>query len=311
MVTERNHTVDFLKCICIAGVVLHHCSNRRLLPEVQNIFSYAAYLTDWCVIAFIGLSGFLEGKRLAPDKDLKFFIVRDCKRLLVPFVLLSVLYSGLFQIADLCGFALRSSVSSTFTGKLLDTLLCRESGIAEQLYFLPLLLTIRIACLFTTRILPYLFVITTGYIMWSVDEVQLTGFSQVTCSLGLLAYILGLTASKNVNLALVVALIAGISIGVKGHNWQILIALLLSTTVPLCTINVPFCNMIGSAAGSIFAYHTPLLLQSSLVAISRIHGITVQLVATIVAVSLISICIAFTRRLIIGHANNFTRIFLF
>ena len=310
MVTERNHTVDFIKCICIVGVVLHHCSNRRLLPEVQNVFSCVAYLTDWCVIAFIGLSGFLEGKRLAPNKDLKVFIVRDCTRLLVPFVLLSVLYSGLFQIADLCGFALRSSVSSTFTGKLLDTLLCRESGIAEQLYFLPLLFTIRIACRFASRMIPYLFVITTAYIMWFVDEVQLTGFSQVTCLLGLLAYILGLTASKHLKLALSVALIAGISIGVKGHNWQILIALLLSTSAPLCTINVPLCNMIGSAAGSIFAYHTPLLLQSSLVAISRIHGISEQLVATVIAVSLIVICISFLRQRLRGYTSGFTRILL-
>lgn len=310
MVTERNHTVDFLKCICIVGVVLHHCSNRRLLPEVQNVFSYAAYLTDWCVIAFIGLSGFLEGKRLAPDKDLKDFIVRDCKRLLTPFVLLSVLYCSLFQIADLCGFALRSSVSSTFTGKLLDTLLCRESGIAEQLYFLPLLLTIRFACRFASRIIPYLFVVTTGYIMYFVDEVHLTGFSQVTCFLGLLAYILGLTASKNVKLALIVALVAGISIGVKGHNWQILIGLLLSTSAPLCTINVPLCNLIGSAAGSIFAYHTPLLLQSSLVAISQIHGIPKQIIATLIAVSIIVIGIANARRRLFATSSELIRVLL-
>ena len=311
MVTERNHTVDFLKCICIVGVVLHHCSNRRLLPEVQHVFSYAAYLTDWCVIAFIGLSGFLEGKRLAPDKDLKDFIVRDCKRLLIPFVLLSVLYCSLFQIADLCGFALRSSVSSTFTGKLLDTLLCRESGVAEQLYFLPLLLTIRIGCRFASRIIPYLFVITTGYILWFVDEVQLTGFSQSTCLLGLLAYILGLTASKNVNLALIVALLVGISIGVKGQSWQLVIALLVSTVAPFCSINVKRCNLIGSASGTIFAYHTPILLQSALVAISRIHGITEQFAATVIAVSLIVISIAYVRRKLIRYTSGFTRILLF
>lgn len=310
MVTERNHTVDFLKCICIVGVVLHHCSNRRLLPEVQNVFSYAAYLTDWCVIAFIGLSGFLEGKRLAPDKDLKDFIVRDCKRLLIPFVLLSVLYCSLFQIADLCGFALRSSVSSTFTGKLLDTLLCRESGIAEQLYFLPLLLTIRIACRFASRIIPYLFVITTGYILWFVDEVQLTGFSQSTCLLGLLAYILGLTASKNVKLALIVALLVGISIGVKGQSWQLVIALLVSTVAPFCSINVKLCNLIGSASGTIFAYHTPILLQSAFVAISQIHGIPKQIVATLIAVSIVIIGIAYVRRRLIATTSGLTRFLL-
>ena len=310
MVTERNHTVDFLKCICIVGVVLHHCSNRRLLPEAQNIFSYAAYLTDWCVIAFIGLSGFLEGKRLAPGKDLKASLTRDCKRLLIPFITLSFIYSALFQIVDLCGFTLRSSVSSTFTGKLLDTLFCRESGVAEQLYFLPLLLIIKIACLFTSRILPYLFVITTGSIMWFVDEVHLTGFSQVTFLLGLLAYILGLTAANNIRLAFTVALATGISIAIRGNNWQVLIALLLSSCAPLCKINVPLCNLIGSASGTIFAYHTPVILQSSLVGISRIHGIVGQCIAIVIAVSLIVIGIAVARARILGHSSVLTRILL-
>jgi hypothetical protein len=82
MVTERNHTVDFLKCICIIAVVLHHCSNRRLLPEVREIFTYTAYLTDWCVIGFIGLSGFLEGRRTVAGEDWRAYVNRDCKRLL-------------------------------------------------------------------------------------------------------------------------------------------------------------------------------------------------------------------------------------
>ena len=82
MAGVRNHTIDFLKCICIIGVVLHHCSNRRLLPEVREIFASAAYLTDWCVITFIGLSGFLEGSRLVASNDWKAYVTRDCSGLL-------------------------------------------------------------------------------------------------------------------------------------------------------------------------------------------------------------------------------------
>jgi hypothetical protein len=311
MTGARNHTIDFLKCICIIGVVLHHCSNRRLLPEVREIFSYAAYLTDWCVIAFIGLSGFLEGSRSVAGNDWKAYVSRDCKRLLLPFLVLTLIYSGTFQLADLCGFQLRSSVPSTFTGKFIDTLLCRESGVAEQLYFLPLLLSIRLASRIAIRILPVLFVVVTGYILLFVDELHLTGLSPVTCLLGMQAYILGLRASNNAKHAIVVALATGIFIGLKVHNWQIIIGLLLSTIGSVYKLDVPICNLVGSASGTIFAYHTPVLLQSMIVGISFIHGVPRQCIAIIVVVSILIVGIALLRRKLHVYTTGFSRIMLF
>lgn len=311
MVTERNHTVDFLKCICIIGVVLHHCSNRRLLPEVREIFSYAAYLTDWCVIGFIGLSGFLEGRRTVAGEDWRAYINRDCKRLLLPFFVLTFSYSGTFQLADLCGFQLRSSVPSTFTGKFIDTLLCRESGVAEQLYFLPLLLSIRMASRIAIRILPVISIAITGYILLFVDELHLTGLSPVTFILGMQAYILGLMASSNAKYAIVVALATGILVGLKVHNWQIIVGLLLSTIGSIYKLDVPICNLVGSAAGTIFAYHTPVLLQSMIVGISFIHGVPGQCIAIIVVVSILIVGIALLRRKLHICTTGFPRIMLF
>lgn len=311
MTCARNHTIDFLKCVCIIGVVLHHCSNRRLLPEVREIFSYAAYLTDWCVIAFIGLSGFLEGSRLVTGNDWKAYVTRDCKRLLLPFVVLSFIYSSTFQLADLCGFQLRSSVPSTFTGKFIDTLLCRESGVAEQLYFLPLLLSIRLASRIAMRILPLLFVAVTGYILLFVDDLLLTGLNPVSFLVGLQAYILGLIASDNGKYAVVAALVTGVSVGLKVHNWQIVIGLFLPTIGSLYKIDVPLCNLIGSGAGTIFAYHTPVLLQSSIIAISFIHGIPGQCIAIVIVLSTLIVGIALLRRKLHGYTTGFPRIMLF
>jgi hypothetical protein len=311
MTGARNHTIDFLKCICIVGVVLHHCSNRRLLPEVREIFLYAAYLTDWCVIAFIGLSGFLEGSRSVESNDWKAYVSRDSKRLLLPFLVLTLIYSGTFQLADLCGFQLRSSVPSTFTGKFIDTLLCRESGVAEQLYFLPLLLCVRMASRIATRILPVLFVAITGYILLFVDELFLTGLSPVTFLIGMQAYILGLIASNNGKYAVVAALITGISVGLKVHNWQILIGLLFSTIGSVYKLDVPLCSLIGSAAGTVFAYHTPVLLQSMILGVSFIHGVLGQCIAIIVVVSILIVGIAILRRKLHGYTTGFSRIMLF
>ena len=311
MVTKRNNTVDFLKCICIFGVVLHHCSNRRLLPEVQGIFTYAADLTDWCVIGFIGLSGFLEANRSVTDSNLKSSSIRDFNRLLMPFILLSFVYCGLFQVADLCGFQLRSSVSSTFMGKFIDTLLCREGGIAEQLYFLPLLLGIRIACRFASRGLPFVFVAITCYILFFVNELQLTGFSQATCLLGLQAYILGLYTSNNAKRAVTIALIVGISVGITVHNWQVIVGLLLPTLCPILKVDVPFFNLIGSAAGTVFAYHTPILLQPLIIGISHIHGTLGQCIALVITVIMLTIGIAFLRRRLLSYTSGLLRILLF
>jgi hypothetical protein len=310
MTGARNHTIDFLKCICIVGVVIHHCSNRRLLPEVREIFSNAAYLTDWCVIAFIGLSGFLEGSRSVAGNDWKAYVSRDCKRLLLPFLVLTLIYSGTFQLADLCGFQLRSSVPSTFTGKFIDTLLCRESGVAEQLYFLPLLLSIRLTSRIAIRILPVIFVAMTGYIVLFVDELHLTGLSPVTFLVGMQAYILGLTASNNAKYAITVALATGIFVGLKVHNWQIIVGLLLSTFGSIYKLDVPLCNLVGSAAGTIFAYHTPVLLQSMIVGVSFIHGVPGQCIAIIVVVSTLIICIALLRRKLHSYTTGFLRIML-
>jgi hypothetical protein len=311
MTSERNHTIDFLKCICIIGVVLHHCSNRRLLPEVREIFSYAAYLTDWCVIGFIGLSGFLEGSRSVAGNDWKAYVIRDCNRLLLPFVVLSFFYSLTFQLADLCGFQLRSSVPSTFTGKFMDTLLCRVSGVAEQLYFLPLLLSIRLASRIAIRILPFLFVAITGYILLFVGEIHLTGLSSVTCLLGMQAYLLGLMASNNAKHAVFVALATGISVGLKVHNWQIIVGLLLPTLGSVYKLDVPLCNLIGSGAGAVFAYHTPVLLQSMIIGISFIQGILEQCVTVTAVVGLLIIGIALLRRKLHGYTKGYPRIMLF
>jgi hypothetical protein len=311
MTGARNHTIDFLKCICIIGVVLHHCSNRRLLPEVREIFSYVAYLTDWCVIGFIGLSGFLEGRKTVASEDWKAYVNRDCKRLLLPFFVLTFIYSGTFQLADLCGFQLRSSVPATFTGKFINTLLCRESGVAEQLYFLPLLLSIRLASRIAIRILPVIFVAITGYILLFEDELHLTGISPGTCLLGMQAYILGLLASNNAKYAIVMAIATGLFVGLKVHNWQIIVGLLLSTIGSVYKLEVPLCNLVGSAAGTIFAYHTPVLLQSMILGISFIHGAPEQCIAIVIVVSMLIVGIALLRRKLHGCTTGFSRIMLF
>jgi hypothetical protein len=263
------------------------------------------------VIAFIGLSGFLEGSRLVTGNDWKAYVTRDCKRLLLPFVVLSFIYSSTFQLADLCGFQLRSSVPSTFTGKFIDTLLCRESGVAEQLYFLPLLLSIRLASRIAMRILPLLFVAVTGYILLFVDDLLLTGLNPVSFLVGLQAYILGLIASDNGKYAVVAALVTGVSVGLKVHNWQIVIGLFLPTIGSLYKIDVPLCNLIGSGAGTIFAYHTPVLLQSSIIAISFIHGIPGQCIAIVIVLSTLIVGIALLRRKLHGYTTGFPRIMLF
>lgn len=307
MVTERNHTVDFLKCICIVGVVLHHCSNRRLLPEVQNVFSYAAYLTDWCVIAFIGLSGFLEGNRAVSYKDLVNALLRDTTKLLVPFVLLTVLYAAAFQVADTCGFSLRSSVSPTLAGKLTDTLLCRDGAIAEQVYFLPLLYLIRTTYRLTNRALPLLLFGVVCYLLAFVTDLHLTGFNQTTCLIGLIAYALGFESSKSPKRTIVVALIVGVLIGLRGNNWQVVIGFLLSSCVPIFKVDIPTCNLIGSAAGTIFAYHTPIVLQSALIGISRFQSAITQTVLTTIGVCIIIVTIAVVRRRLLRRSNPLLR----
>jgi hypothetical protein len=263
------------------------------------------------VIAFIGLSGFLEGSKSVAGNDWKAYVSRDCKRLLLPFLVLTVIYSGTFQLTDLCGIQLRSSVPSTFTGKFIDTLLCRESGVAEQLYFLPLLLSIRLGTRIAIQILPVLFFTITGYILLFVDELQLTGLSTMTFLVGMQAYILGLMASSNAKYAVITALVTGLSVGFKVHNWQIVIGLFLPTIGSLYKIDVPLCNLIGSGAGTIFAYHTPVLLQSSIIAISFIHGIPGQCIAIVIVLSTLIVGIALLRRKLHGYTTGFPRIMLF
>ncbi|MDO9405029.1 MAG: acyltransferase [Polaromonas sp.] len=115
-----------LFCICI--IMIHMTSASRYTPEInQQISNIGDYLAG-SVCGFFMISGYLfkvENKAIEYAK-------KQCKRLLVPYIIFSLLYAMLLAIAG----------KINFTEGLKATILMKGAGM--QLYFLPYLASITI-----------------------------------------------------------------------------------------------------------------------------------------------------------------------
>lgn len=298
----KNNGISIIKGLAIIGVVLHHVHNRRFFPETLQCTDFLSFLFSWCVLAFFAVSGWLHAlSEQKKKRSLGNFLLSRFNRLLLPFVILVFAYAAGMQLIQATEvISLRDSLPPTFGGKLAAMLWPVDSTrvVAEQLYFLPLLFLISVVAhafvslgkirpVFLLAILSF----ATGIVLF--PRSPNLGFSMGVFVWGLFSYLSGylmheFPATKRV--LPVIALAAVVTAGLAGPEGLLkMVPLLLLAGLPfLQRIQARATIWVGEAAGTIYIYHTPFLLQPLLILFAaRMHSWPLQLAVTLVSVELV------------------------
>jgi hypothetical protein len=287
----RDRTILALKGLAIIGVVYHHLSNRRTAPEIVGWEAIITCAFDWCVLAFICISGYLQAlsdskkQRTFPDFSRTRFL-----RLLVPFFLLLVFYSCIWQAlqaAHIPNIAVK--IPPDFLGKLKSGLWPNHSQVAEQLYFFPLLFGISIVLVIVQRILrlPGIWaaaVIAGAWGLASFPE-DFTGFHKGVFIWGIFFYAAGylLFHYRDRKTAIRVALLVATAVLIGGSGFDGFIRCiplwLLAEGATIGIDRVPLLVKLGDASGTIYVYHTPFLVRFLVIATTLLPGDGLQFIA--------------------------------
>lgn len=121
--------IDLLRHLfCVAVIVQHMASASRYSPQTQHALSTVSSWVDGAVFGFFFLSGYL----FRPPGDMRAHVRKQAWRLLLPFLVFSLLYAG----------ALAAAGKASLASGLVATLTLQGAGM--QLYFLPFLLVVSV-----------------------------------------------------------------------------------------------------------------------------------------------------------------------
>lgn len=303
---RKDEAILALKGVAIIGVVSFHLLNRRLDPETLRWLTPIPLALQWCVLAFLCASGYLHAladtRRFTGALE---FVFSRCKRLLLPFLIFSLLFNTAYHFIQHSGLiAARPDIPSGFVEKLRMDLWPIGATTIEHLYFLPLLFFIAVSfrlLLLLVRNEPSQWCAISA--VWIVaaagfPNAGYTGFSLGLGVWGLALYGTGYLFSKThakgaavwpiLAAATLLAMLSG-----PQHLPRVipLYALFAFSSIELVRIK-PLC-MLGEASGTIYIYHTPFLLQPLLVMCSLVPGVPQQFALVLLAAAIVmAICAA-------------------
>jgi acyltransferase len=285
-----------LKALAIVGVVLHHTRNRRLDPSASEGVGTLIEVFSWCVLLFLAVSGWLHAMSEARrPQTLAAFASSKATRLLAPFVALVVAYAMAWELIQRSNLLpLNGNVPLDLLDKLRVSLWPAGPGaVGEQLYFLPLLLLISLGVQLVLRIggmtaVKLACALALVLALSVYPQSPITGFSLGVAAWGAFAYTSGflLYGSRDMPtlpfVGLACAIVAVVLLGPRGIP-KVMPVLLLSLARPLRLAEVPFAPRLGAASGTVFAYHTPFLLQPLVMLASKLPDWRLQLFGVLLA----------------------------
>jgi acyltransferase len=302
----KNKNITAIKGLAIIGVVFHHISNRRLETEPRAWISDLEMIFCWCVFAFFATAGWLHALKEEKQKQpIASFVVSRTRRLLVPFVLLILCYAAIWQgVQHFHLMALRGALSQSYLGKVRDSLWpVGENAVAEQLYFLPMLLGACIAAHLALRVAGRTGVIALGGACFATalfyyPHCADTGFSAGVALWGCFMYCCGFLLYPHPHNKITWCVLAGLAmfaVAVAGLTiWGKFAAVGLLGVAPIVRLpSIPLLVAIGDASGTIYIYHTPFILQPLMILAAKAHTPVAQFLCALAAAALaIAICSA-------------------
>jgi acyltransferase len=304
--SARDQTVLAIKGLAIVGVVFHHILTRRADPTVAQWLQAIITAFNWCVLAFICVSGYLHAlSEERRKRTVGEFVGNRLRRLMIPYFALFFFYACVWQLLQ----ALRlpdigARVPPSFWGKLASSLWPVDNMVAQQLYYLPLLFAISCVfivaqAIFRDRGLGVLAAVSfiCGLTLFPGD---FTGFSLGVFTWGLFFYAFGYLLfqfrEQPARVYLVVLILAVVLICVSGLDGLVrAVPLGLLACGPLLRLGQwPLLSGWGEASGTIYVYHTPFIILPLSLLVYRVHGAIPQFASCVAGVVLtILICQAF------------------
>lgn len=136
--------VDAARGLAIIGVLLAHAPVSIADADILHALQFSF---GWCVTAFFGFSGWIEGSFARADK-FREYIKKRTARLLIPFFLLYFGYGLALHVLAIYGFVRAPAIKSS--GLFQNVV----SGYAPQLYFLPYLWVVGCGLFYLLRRYP-------------------------------------------------------------------------------------------------------------------------------------------------------------
>jgi hypothetical protein len=279
----KSGAVSTIKAFAIVGVVFHHIIYPKFDSDVRASLEALPIFFSWCVYAFIGVSGWLHAVSGSKhQRGFGAFIYQRMVRLLLPYVFLVLFYALSWQVIQTVGFmGIGSNQEPSFFGKIYRTIPGVDyEPIAEQLYFLPLLFCIaavvRLTMELHRRIGPAVgggVCLVLGMIL--SPKAGNSGFSVGVWLFGITIYSTGIILyhlrDSSWRFA-VAALLSAILLAVLGLSAlpKVIPIVVIAVIPELDRLSGQHFNWIGEASGSVFAYHTPLMLKPMLVVTSKL-----------------------------------------
>jgi hypothetical protein len=276
---KKNYTVSLAKGIGIFGVVAHHLANRRFAESERPWIGLIGDISGWAVPLFIVVAGYLHGlSELTLTQNKPHFLISRIKRLIVPYILISFIYAVLYCLLITFGALSDPSVNNPKWYMLWFSSLTLNSGIGEQLYFLPLLFFISTASFFILSIcqnraslavvVSFLVFITLTFL--PKYESPIFQWSWQHISVCILIYLVGHQLSNGRTYEALYFAAASFAcvllLNFKLHDYyNFVFALALFSGLLSLSMRIRYIEVVGDASGTIFLYHTPFFIQSLLV----------------------------------------------
>ncbi len=258
----RSGSLDFIRVVAIIGVVTQHAGFESRFDEATfKTWQQMSLAFDWCVLGFFFVSGYLYPPRAGLS-----FLVRKAYALLVPYFIWSLIYGLLI--------GLLSQVVPTLTPKFSISLFL-SAGF--QLYFLPYMLVVMIfaSLLFQAEywwnkyFILIVFLSVIGFFSWVDFPKYSHGKDTTKLLLYFASFIFGHIFSLNkvsdkqfsFTVAILITSLLGIVVS-KGAAWPLFVSpVIFLLTIPFQdNINFRRLSSVGKFSGSIYLWHTPLIL---------------------------------------------------
>jgi peptidoglycan/LPS O-acetylase OafA/YrhL len=278
---HRLSSIDWLRSLAIIGVlILHSGFDNRFDDSTLLIWKCASHWFDWSVLAFFFASGVLHNL----NTSLPVLFLKRFRSLLIPFIFYHFLYTlFFFLLRKYTVFASRPGPES-----LLSDLASIWPSTAFQLYFLPVLFTIILtSTLISNLARSYTNCSFSLCIIASLTFYTLFGFPISSHGSGIQnwplyfsMFLIGILCrklrhSRRINwrsASLFIFASIGILILTKGGAWTLFVPPLLWHGAEFKSNWYPkkLAGIVGQNSGSIYLWHTPLLLPAVTIAFSTL-----------------------------------------
>jgi acyltransferase len=299
----KDRTILAIKGLAIIGVALHHLINRRHDPHATEMIRACLVVFDWCVLAFICVSGYLHA--MSDSRKLKSpceFIVNRFKRLIVPWLLLIFAFSIIWQILQALHISnIAVKIPPDFIGKITVSLWPANATVGEQLYYFPVLfavsvifVTIRgfLGMIGVAALVVVSFTVSLTYFPESFTGFHLGVFLWSLCFYAAGYLLFNYRAKANyIRITLILGTIVMILFSGYDGMLRCLPFWMVAEGNLLKLSSLPGLPSLGEASGTIYIYHTPFIIQPLVIASTYLHGAVPQFLGALgAAATAIGIC---------------------